>query len=422
MDSLTGCRRATSAAAASDAVGSAAETPPYTLAVIPAVLLLPLLAFLLSAPLTAALARIGGRIGALDSPGVAGHAKVLRPIPNIGGIAIVAAVLLPLVAGLLALSIAPEAIVARVPALEPHLARLEASMPIAWWIAACVLVLHAIGVRDDRRSLAAGPKLLVQMAAAGFVAGFLDTRLLTLLDAWGPAGFLISLVLTIVWIVAVTNAINFLDNMDGLAGGVAAIAAAALLVATLLNEQWFVAAMLACLLGGLLGFLVFNFPPARIFMGDGGSLPTGFLLAVLAVRTTYVDAADPSFALGGGWYGVFLPVLVLAIPLYDLVAVSLIRIREGRSPWVGDQRHLSHRLLLRGMTRTRAVLSIWALAAILAISGIVLGSLRPWQAVLVGLQAIAALGVLAMLERFTGGSNEADDANRSGRGDPERTR
>ena len=389
---------------------------------IPAVLLLPLLAFLLSAPLTAALARIGGRIGALDSPGVAGHAKVLRPIPNIGGIAIVAAVLLPLVAGLLALSIAPEAIVARVPALEPHLARLEASMPIAWGIAACVLVLHAIGVRDDRRSLAAGPKLLVQMAAAGFVAGFLDTRLLTLLDAWGPAGFLISLVLTIVWIVAVTNAINFLDNMDGLAGGVAAIAAAALLVATLLNEQWFVAAMLACLLGGLLGFLVFNFPPARIFMGDGGSLPTGFLLAVLAVRTTYVDAADPSFALGGGWYGVFLPVLVLAIPLYYLVAVSLIRIREGRSPWVGDQRHLSHRLLLRGMTRTRAVLSIWALAAILAISGIVLGSLRPWQAVLVGLQAIAALGVLAMLERFTGGSNEADDANRSGRGDPERTR
>ena len=401
----------------SSSVGSIGARP-YTPAVIHAVLLLPLLAFLLSAPLTAMLVRIGGRLGALDSAGAAGHAKVLRPIPNIGGIAIVAAVLLPLVAGLLALAIAPEAIVARVPALEPHLARLEASMPVAWGIALGVLVLHAVGLWDDRRSLAAGPKLLVQLAVAGCVAGFLDTRLLTMLDAWGPLGFAASMTLTILWIVAVTNAINFLDNMDGLAGGVSAIAAAALLVATLLNHQWFVAAMLACLLGGLLGFLVFNFPPARIFMGDGGSLPTGFLLAVLTVRTTYVDAADPTFALGGAWYGVFLPVLVLAIPLYDLVAVSLIRIREGRSPWVGDQRHLSHRLLLRGMTKTRAVLSIWALAAILAVSGIVLGSLRPWQAVLVGLQAIAALGVLAMLERFTGGSNEAEQASRSA-ADPE---
>ncbi len=368
---------------------------------IPAVLTLPLATFLLAAPLTAILVRLGGRLGALDSAGASGHAKVLRPVPNIGGIAIVAATLLPLVAGLLAFSFAPEAIVELVPALEAHWPRLESSIPVAWGIAACVLVLHGLGLWDDRRSLAAGPKLLVQLAAAGFVAGFLDTRLLTLLDAWGPAGFVVSLVLTILWIVAVTNAINFLDNMDGLAGGVSAIAAAALLVATLMNAQWFVAAMLACLLGGLVGFLVFNFPPARIFMGDGGSLPTGFLLAVLAVRTTYVDAADPSFALGGAWYGVFLPLLVLAIPLYDLVAVSLIRIREGRSPWVGDQRHLSHRLLLRGMTKTRAVLSIWALAAILAVSGIVLGSLRPWQAAMVGLQAVAALGVLAMLERFT---------------------
>ncbi len=374
---------------------------------IPAVLLLPVLTFLLSAMLTGVLVGLGSRLGALDSPGAAGHAKELRPVPNIGGIAIVAAVVVPLVIGLLTIALAPEALAARIPALEDHLARLDHSAPAAWGLVAGVLVLHAMGLWDDRRSLAAAPKLLVQLAVAGCVAGFLDTRMLTMLDAYGPLGFTASYMLTVLWIVAVTNAINFLDNMDGLAGGVAAIAAAALLVATLLNQQWFVAATLACLLGGLMGFLIFNFPPARIFMGDGGSLPTGFLLAVLAVRTTYVDQVDPDFALGGGWYGIFLPLLVLAIPLYDLAAVSIIRIRRGQSPWVGDQRHLSHRLLLRGMTKSRAVLSIWALAAILAVSGIVLGSLRPWQAALVGLQAVAALGVLAMLERFTAPDHEA---------------
>jgi len=369
--------------------------------VISGILLLPIVAFLIAAPLTAVLSRLGRRLGTLDSPGAAGHDKVLRDVPNIGGVAIVAATLLPVAGGLLLLTAAPDSIVERLPALEGYRHRVEAAIGPAWGLVACTLAIHLLGVWDDRRSLGPLMKLLVQAALAGVVAGLLDTRMLTMLDAWGVAGHLLSLVLTVLWIVAVTNAINFLDNMDGLAAGIAAIAATALLAATLLAEQWFVAAVLACLLGGLLGFLVFNVPPARIFMGDGGSLPVGFLLATLALRTTYVDAADPEFALGGAWYGVFMPVLVLAIPLYDLVAVSVIRLREGRMPWVGDQRHLSHRLLLRGMTPWRAVLAIWALAAVLAVSGIVLGSLRPWQAVLVGVQALATLGVLAMLERFT---------------------
>lgn len=366
-----------------------------------AVLLLPLVGFLIAAPLTAWLVRVGARAGALDSAGAAGHAKTLRPIPNIGGIAIVAAVALPTLGGLLLLGGGAPLLVDRIPALAAHLDRLHESAGIAWGLLLTLLAIHALGLWDDRRALGAGVKLLVQIALAAFVAIALDTRLLVMLDAWGLFGVALSVLLTVLWIVAVANAINFLDNMDGLAGGVAAIAAAILLAATLLNAQWFVAAMLACLLGGLLGFLLFNYPPARIFMGDGGSLPVGFLLGVLSIRTTYIDVADPAFALGSAWYGVFMPLLVLAIPLYDLVAVSWIRIRAGERPWVGDQRHLSHRLLLRGMSPRRAVLSIWALAAIVGVSGIVLGSLRPWQAVLVGAQAIAALGVLAMLERFT---------------------
>ncbi len=366
-----------------------------------AVLLLPVAGFLLAAPLTAWLARAGRRFGTLDSPGTAGHRKELRPVPNIGGIAIVAAVAVPMLAGLVLLRAAPEAIVEAVPGIEAHLDRLRASEGIAWGVLASMLAIHLVGLRDDRRAIAPLPKLAVQAAAALAVATLLDTRLLMLLDALGPLGVALSVAATVLWIVAVTNALNFLDNMDGLAGGVAAIAAAVLLAATLLNAQWFVASLLACLLGGLLGFLVFNFPPARIFMGDGGSLPVGFLLGVLTVRTTYTDPGDPQFLLGTAWYGLFMPLLVLAIPLYDLVAVCLIRLREGRPPWVGDQRHLSHRLLLRGMTPRRAVLTIWSLAAIVGVSGLLLGSLRPWQAVLVAGQGLAVLGVLAMLERFT---------------------
>lgn len=375
-----------------------------------AVLLLPIAGFLLAAPLTAWLVGAGRRLGTLDSPGAAGHRKELRRVPNIGGIAIVAAVALPMLAGLLLLRLAPDALLRALPAIEPHLERLRSSEPAAWGILAALLAIHLLGLCDDRRSLPPLPKLAVQAAAALLVAWLLDTRLLVLLDSIGPAGVALSILATVLWIVAVTNAINFLDNMDGLAGGVAAIATAVLLAATLINSQWFVAALLACLLGGLLGFLAFNFPPARIFMGDGGSLPVGFLLGVLTVRTTYTDPGDPQFLLGSAWYGVFMPLLVLAIPLYDLVAVCLIRLREGRAPWVGDQRHLSHRLLLRGMTPRRAVLTIWALSAIVGISGIVLGSLRPWQAALVAAQAAAVLGVLAMLERFTLPHREGNEA------------
>ncbi len=139
-----------------------------------------------------------------------------------------------------------------------------------------------------------------------------------------------------------------MDNMDGLSAGTALVASACFLASTLLNhhhEQWFVAAVLALLVGACGGFLVFNAPRpggARIFMGDGGSLVLGFLLAFLTIRTTYIPApalAAPSQA-PSAWYAVFMPLCVLAVPIYDLVSVSLIRLSRGRSPMVGDLNHL----------------------------------------------------------------------------------
>ena len=231
----------------------------------------------------------------------------------------------------------------------------------------------------------------MQIAAAAVMVWF-NVRLLELL---GPVP---SVLITILWIVAVTNAINFLDNMDGLAGGVSAIAAALFMAAAILNHQWFIAGTLALLLGALIGFLVFNFPPAKIFMGDGGSLVIGFVLAVLTARTTFYDPDQADYALGTAWYGLFMPVVVLAIPLYDFTTVTLIRLVQGKSPFVGDQQHFSHRLVLRGLSKRGAVVVIWGATAVTGIGGISMGSLRPWQAVLVGVQTLLVLMVIALLE------------------------
>lgn len=367
-------------------------------------LLLVLLGLAISLPLTAILIRVGHRAGALDSPGATGHRKhELRKVPNIGGIAIFAAVLLPMAAGLAAIGLMEPATIRQwLPALSDGLInRVRETTPTALAMLVCMTALHITGLIDDRRSLGPGLKLAVQLAAATAMAIWFDVRLLTLIDSHLPFGSAPSIIITVLWIVAVTNAINFMDNMDGLAAGVSVIAATLFMIATILNHQWFIAGTLALVIGGLVGFLVFNFPPARIFMGDGGSLVIGFLLAILTARTTFYDPAQTDYPLGGGWYGVFMPLIVLAIPLYDFTSVSLLRIRQGRSPFVGDQQHFSHRLVQRGLSKRGAVIVIWGATAVTGIGGISLGSLQAWQAILVGFQTVLVLMIIALLEHVS---------------------
>jgi UDP-GlcNAc:undecaprenyl-phosphate GlcNAc-1-phosphate transferase len=150
--------------------------------------------------------------------------------------------------------------------------------------------------------------------------------------------------------------------------------------------------------------LVFNFPwratrPARIFMGDGGSLPVGFLLAALAIQITFTAPDDPEYALGARWYGVLTPLVILAVPLYDSVIVTLLRLGQGKSPMVGDHQHFSHRLVMRGLSSRGAVLLICALATTCGIGGLLLGTAAPWQAVLIGAQTIMVLLTVATLEQ-----------------------
>ena len=168
-----------------------------------------------------------------------------------------------------------------------------------------------------------------------------------------------SYAITILWILTVTNAFNFMDNMNGLCAGLGVIAALLLAVSAALHGQYLVAALAFFTSGAVLGFLPYNFPRASAFLGDAGSQLIGFLLAVLAILPHFYPATSPRFG------AVFSPLLILAVPLGDLVWVVLLRWRLGKPFYVGDTNHLSHRLVRRGLNSSLAVGLIWLGAALI---------------------------------------------------------
>jgi UDP-GlcNAc:undecaprenyl-phosphate GlcNAc-1-phosphate transferase len=204
-----------------------------------------------------------------------------------------------------------------------------------------------------------------------------------------------------IWIVGVINSFNMLDNMDGLSGGVAAVIAAAMAFVMLISPdpgttrpQLLVAALLLVVLGSLLGFLWHNRPPAKIFMGDGGSYLVGFLIAVAMLMATFTGGADRP-------HGVLAPLCVMAVPLYDMTTVLWIRIREGRSPFVGDRSHFSHRLVELGLGRTQAVLTIYLVTATCGLAAVLLTQVSLGQAVMV-LGIVACMLLLIVILESTG--------------------
>ncbi len=358
------------------------------------------LSFVLSAAGTRMMVSIAPKIGFVDKPG--GRKIHAAPKPLGGGVGIVVGVVVPLL-GAVAYAWFAQAGVTDAPAIGADAslhralvggARLQT--PAALAFVGCILALHLLGLIDDRRALGPYLKLVVQLLVAGVLVIGFDVRAVTFLDPH-VGGPWLSWMLSILWITAVTNAFNFLDNMDGLTAGVASICSAACLITACLVGQWFVAAALACLLGALLGFLVFNFPPARIFMGDCGSLVVGFVLGVLTIRTTFLS---PGADFSHSWFVIFAPLLVLALPLYDLLTVSMIRISKGKSPFQGDKNHFSHRLVNRGMSRRTAVLCLYLVTAATSIAAIILPTVRSGLgAFLLVAQAFLVLGVVALLEQ-----------------------
>lgn len=358
------------------------------------------LSFVLAFVATAAARAAGRRLNALDGAGVEGQIKAPpRRVPNTGGIGIFMGIALPMGALLLLLSgvqIDPNDFNLIPADLHEHLAGISSKAPSAWVVLLSAGVLHVLGLVDDRSPLGPFLKLGVMTLVALAALVLTQTRMFTFLDA--PAGGpWASYAITLLWVLVVTNAMNFLDNMDGLAGGVSAVASGCFLAIALEHEQWFVAAGFAMVLGSVLGFLIFNRPPATIFMGDGGSLVIGFLLAFLSVRITYLPVQPTSS--GAPWHAVLAPLVVLAVPLYDFTSVVLLRLRQGKSPFVGDLQHLSHRFVDRGLTRPMAVLVICGFAGVSGIAGILLARvLGSGSALLLACLVALLFGVIAIIE------------------------
>ncbi|MEK6799608.1 MAG: MraY family glycosyltransferase [Planctomycetota bacterium] len=351
--------------------------------------------FLLSLVATLWVRRWARRTAFVDRPG--GHKQHHRPVALGGGIALMAAIWLPILAAaaaawfLVRAGVAPDWLPAIV---HTHMEGVASKAPTLLAILGGAIVLHVTGLIDDRRPLGPGVKFLVQFAVAFYIAGPVGIRAV---EALPPV---VSMIGTAFWIVLIVNAFNFLDNMDGLSAGVAAIAAAIFGLSAMSVGQVFVPAVAWVLAGALAGFLVFNFSPATIFMGDAGSLVVGYMLAVLTILTTYYDPSQHLTPLG-----IAVPIVVLAVPLYDVGSVIVHRRRAGQSPFRGDRRHFSHRLVRRGLSTRKAVLTIYLATAATGLPAIILPRVEWTTAVLLLLQCACVVAIIAILEH-SGGRGE----------------
>jgi UDP-GlcNAc:undecaprenyl-phosphate GlcNAc-1-phosphate transferase len=343
--------------------------------------------------------RHAARWGLVDRPG---NRKIhSTPIPLGGGLAIWLGVVVPLAIGQTALWFwhtdpAVERWLDGWPLaklLLPHLPGLWARSGDLWLLVGLATLVMVLGLVDDRRGLDWRLRLAVQAVAAAAVVFGRGWKLALPLDwPWLAGG------LSMLWIIGLVNSFNMLDNMDGLSAGVATIAAGMLAAVMLLvpdpqtrQPHLFVAGFLVLLGGAMLGFLWHNRPPARIFMGDAGSYFIGFSLASIALVTTYAGGDLPRHA-------ILAPLCIFAVPLYDTATVVWIRLRQGRSPFVADQSHFSHRLVELGLSKTRTVLTIYLLTATCGLGALLLHEVDRLGATLIILLVGCVLLLTGILE------------------------
>jgi UDP-GlcNAc:undecaprenyl-phosphate GlcNAc-1-phosphate transferase len=324
-----------------------------------------------------------------------------KAVPLGGGIAIFAVVFIVLMAGIAVVKflLAPGYLDCLGPSVTLHAPGFLEKANKLVIVLVGLLVLHLLGLWDDKIGLGPFIKLAVQFAVAAALAAFADIRV-----EFFITNKIITSALSAIWIVLIINAFNFLDNMDGLSAGIAVLVSLIFLSAAVASGQVFVGAFAIVFIAALLGFLVYNFPPARIFMGDAGSMVVGCIVAVLSLRTTYYHEAR-----SGQWYAVFMPLLVMAVPLYDFVSVTLLRISQGKSPFVGDTQHFSHRLKRRGLSESQTVLTLYLATLCTGLGATFLGQVDWSGVILIFLQTIMVLAIIAILEAFPGPGKGGDD-------------
>ena len=296
--------------------------------------LLFLVSFILVGILTPLSRRIAISNNVIDRPD-SPHKSHLKSVPYLGGVAIII--------GIVSITYATSLI--------------SDLTQNTFWLATSVLApataLGIIGLIDDIRKLSPWPRFIAQSLAAIFTA-----ILLIVTDNFGnPTGSRIfDVSITSLWIVGICNSINFFDNLDGGAAGTVAVSSIGLAILSIHSQQYLITAMSVVTLGSMLGFLIWNKSPARIYMGDAGALFLGILVGVLTIRL------KPQTETHLGSYAT--PILLLAVPIMDTSVAVISRLKRNLSPFQGGQDHLSHRLIRIGIDRKIAAMSLWFISAV----------------------------------------------------------
>ena len=337
--------------------------------VVAAALVVALVVALVSTPVVKNLAI---RVKAVDVP-KDGRRMHDHPIPRMGGLAIFLGFLLSV---LLFLELTPQ---------------------MRGMLLGAVIIV-VLGIFDDIYSLPAMFKFVVQIVAAlvavlsGNVIEAVSNPNVVSSALYWELGWL-SIPVTVIWIVAITNAVNLIDGLDGLACGVSTISSMTLRVIALVVSEADVAILMAALAGGCLGFLPYNMNPAKIFMGDTGSTFLGYILAVVSIQGLFKFYTIISFAV---------PFLMLGLPIFDTCFAFIRRIAHGQSPMHADRSHVHHRLIDMGFNQKQAVAVLYVVSAILGLSAVVLTTSGPVKAMLL-LLALCFAGAISALS-FMGGS------------------
>ena len=325
--------------------------------------------------------------GVLDRPGPRKvHAGA---IPRLGGVAVFFSFNLVVLAGyvvalpsLLESTSARSAVGAALSMLsEAHTVKAKLLGLIAGGV-----VVFIVGLADD----IFGSRFPVALKAAGQILAAGIVVASGVRTSFMP-GDALDVLVTMAWIVGMTNAFNLLDNMDGLSAGVALVASAVFLLNAWALGEFFISLMLLAFIGSLLGFLFYNYTPATVFLGDCGSLFIGYVIASLTLLERYVSNASSTL------FPVLMPVLVLAVPIMDTATVVLIRLREGRPIYVGDRRHLSHRLVSLGFAPRTAVLFIYLVTLSLGLGAVNLSNATLAQSMVILIQFLGLVALVLIL-------------------------
>ena len=304
------------------------------------------------------------KTGAMDKPDPRKVHK--KPVPRIGGVAIYLGFMVSLAFFLPEIPTGDEAL---------------------WGLVTGGTLIFLVGLLDDYRDLPAKVKLVLQILVALVLSVFFDVKIDVLTDPFGDYIFLdyMSVPVTVLWLVGITNTVNLIDGLDGLAAGVSSLAAFTICLVAVEENIGFVAILTAALCGSAVGFLYYNFNPARIFMGDSGSMFLGFMLASVSIVGAVKSAAT---------IALIVPILALGLPIMDTAFAIVRRYLSGVPIFKPDRGHLHHRLLDLGFTQRQAVLLMYVVSALLGTSAVALTEVSTHMAV--------AIIVLVLLAVFYG--------------------